>query len=233
MPKASSPCSARARAPGTWSSSQAILVRGEIGIDEEAGPAPPRARPMPRRRACGTARAVRRSCQTMALWIGAAARALPEQRGLALVGDADRGYLARADAGFREHAAAHRERRRARSPPDHARPSRGRGSSARAPSAPSRAAGRRHRKASPACSWSPGRSPGRKPSRPSRAASLPRSRGVTPLYRKADHAVVLPRGPWQWVIFPFPLRLPAAWRGKVPPQPPPSRGRRDACRCGA
>ena len=45
----------------------------------------------PRLRQRSHSSAVRRSCQTIALWTGAAGRALPQHRRLALVGDADRG----------------------------------------------------------------------------------------------------------------------------------------------
>ena len=69
VPKASSPRSARARAPGTLSSSQAILVPLKYGSITR--PVRSRTRlsaPISFSSAhCG---AVRRSCQTMALWIG-------------------------------------------------------------------------------------------------------------------------------------------------------------------
>ena len=69
VPKASSPRSAFSRAPFTWSRSQAILVAEKYGS---------RSRPvravtsgsMPALRSAAQASAVRRSCQTMARWIG-------------------------------------------------------------------------------------------------------------------------------------------------------------------
>ena len=69
VPKASSPRSARARAPGTLSSSQAILVALKYGSIT---------RPVFSRTSCSApsafnrshSGALLRSCQTMALWIG-------------------------------------------------------------------------------------------------------------------------------------------------------------------
>ena len=83
------PRSARARAPGTWSSSQAILVAGEIGVEQQAGPRGDHRLVRRPSRSAAQASAVRRSCQTMALWIGLPGRAVPDHRRLALVGDAD------------------------------------------------------------------------------------------------------------------------------------------------
>jgi hypothetical protein len=68
VPKASSPASARLRAPGTLSSSQAILVAEKYGsilrpvrsLTSESSPAS---------ESLAQAAAVRRSCQTMARWI--------------------------------------------------------------------------------------------------------------------------------------------------------------------
>ena len=74
--------------------------------------------------------AVRRSCQTMALWIGCAGLAVPDDRRLALVGDADRGDVA---AAAPARGRAPRPRRRSASPrfpAGRARPSRASGRSA-------------------------------------------------------------------------------------------------------
>ncbi len=70
MPNASSPRPARARAPGTWSSSQASLVAEKYGSSRR----PVRActsGSAPSARSRSQAAAVRRSCQTMARWTGA------------------------------------------------------------------------------------------------------------------------------------------------------------------
>ena len=98
VPKASSPRFARAPARrATWSSSHSSLVPGEVGVEHQAGlrreqsahgPAALQAR--------RTSAAVRRSCQTIALRDRPAGGALPQHRRLALVGDADRGDVARA-----------------------------------------------------------------------------------------------------------------------------------------
>ena len=69
VPKASSPASARARAPGTLSSSQAILVAEKYGIDQQSGPLADD-RLQAGRFKCWQMAAVRRSCQTMAGAIG-------------------------------------------------------------------------------------------------------------------------------------------------------------------
>ena len=70
VPKASSPRSARARAPGTWSSSHAIFVAEKYG--SSTNPVFARKRSSrPRSRNAAQCSAVRRSCQTMALAIGA------------------------------------------------------------------------------------------------------------------------------------------------------------------
>ena len=104
------------------------LGAGEVGVDDQAGLArgSSGSRPsrlQPRRRAA----AVRRSCQTMALWIGCAGRAVPDHGGLALVGDADGGDVAGGEAGARQGLAGDGELRVARSPAGRARPSRGAG----------------------------------------------------------------------------------------------------------
>ena len=71
--------------------------------------------------------AVRRSCQTIAGWIGVPVRRVPDERRLALVRDPDRGELGGADAARRPAPPRPRRRRSARSPPGRAPPSPGRG----------------------------------------------------------------------------------------------------------
>ena len=69
VPKASLPASAAARAPSTLSSSQAILLAEKYGSSSR----PVRAviaGSWPAARKASHSLAVRRSCQTMALWIG-------------------------------------------------------------------------------------------------------------------------------------------------------------------
>ena len=69
VPKASSPASARSRAPATYSRIQAILVAEKYG--SRHSPVFARTRSStPARRSSSQAPAVRRSCQTMALLIG-------------------------------------------------------------------------------------------------------------------------------------------------------------------
>jgi hypothetical protein len=74
VPKASSPCAADTCAPLTWSSSQRSLVPLKYGSITS---------PVARRtcattsgfaRSCAHSGSVRRSCRTMALWIGALVR---------------------------------------------------------------------------------------------------------------------------------------------------------------
>ena len=95
VPKASSPASAaRARA------GHVVEQPGDLGAPKNRDRAAGRsvARPAPHGRGAAAWRravGVRRSCQTMARWIGAAGRAVPDQRGLALVGDADGGDVLR------------------------------------------------------------------------------------------------------------------------------------------
>ena len=66
----------------------------EVGVDRRGRCAPGRSGSWPSATSSRQRAAVRRSCQTIARWTGAPGRALPEHRGLALVGDADRGDLA-------------------------------------------------------------------------------------------------------------------------------------------
>jgi hypothetical protein len=109
-PKASSPRSAAARAPATLSRSQAILVAEKLGVDHKAG-----------RRRHLRLRAFRLQASA---GLGRAAvlphdrvgdrltrRALPDQRGLALVGDPDRRQITRLAGGAPEGLARGRERR--------------------------------------------------------------------------------------------------------------------------
>ena len=98
VPKASSPASARARAPGTASSIQLDLRPREVGRQRQAD----------RARAAGRARRSPASSRTSARRARVlpddrvverpAALAIPQHRRLALVGDPDRGDLARVDA---------------------------------------------------------------------------------------------------------------------------------------
>ena len=92
--------SAAARAPLTLSSSQAILVAEKYGSSS---------RPVfsvtaasrPAARNAAQASAVRRSCQTIALWIGLPVARSQTIVGLALVRDADAGDILGADASLR------------------------------------------------------------------------------------------------------------------------------------
>ena len=100
------PPSAAARAPSTWSSSQAILVAEKYGSSTSPVFAVAAAsRPCARSRSHNGA--VRRSCQTMALWIGLPVSRSQSTRGLALVGNADGRHVLRDNPGL-GHAAAHR-----------------------------------------------------------------------------------------------------------------------------
>ena len=111
VPKASLPCSAAARAPSTWSSSQAILVAEKYGSSS---------RPV----LSATAFSWPAASQRRAGVRGApvlpddgvvdrlAGRAVPDDRGLALVGDADAGDVLGRDAGLRHGLAHGRDRRR-------------------------------------------------------------------------------------------------------------------------
>ena len=88
----------------------ADLRAGEVRVEHEPGALAHERLRARRPSARRTAAAVRRHCQTIARWIGRAGRALPDDRRLALVGDADRGDLG---AG---HAAPRPAPRRAASP---------------------------------------------------------------------------------------------------------------------
>ena len=105
VPKASRPCSAAARARFTWSSSQRDLGRREIRIEHEAG--------LVRDRALVAGGAQRRAGVRGAPVLPddgvvdrLAVGAIPDDRGFALVGDADAGDVLGADAGL-GHRLAH------------------------------------------------------------------------------------------------------------------------------
>ena len=135
VPKASCPASAAARAPSTWSSIQAILVAEKYGSSSRPVL---RRRPSargPSRRSAAQMSAVRRSCQTIALWIGLPVARSQIDRGLALIGDADAGDVLRARARPSPSRRARSRRRSTRSPPDRARPSRAPDRSAGTPAA--------------------------------------------------------------------------------------------------
>ena len=100
VPKASSPLSAAARAPAHVVEQPGDLGGREIGVEQQAGAfGDDRVLVAGARAARRRSRAVRRSCQTMALWIGLPRLAVPDDRGLALIGDADRRDFARHNAG--------------------------------------------------------------------------------------------------------------------------------------
>ena len=90
VPNASSPASARARAPGTWSSIQAILRAGEVGVDDAGrsarGPASRARRALSWSQSVGGAAVLPDDGVVDRL----AGRAVPDDGRLALVGDADR-----------------------------------------------------------------------------------------------------------------------------------------------
>ena len=124
VPNASSPRSARSRAPG-----HVVEHPGELGRRRNRGRAAGRFARGPAASApvvpsaARTASAVRRSCQTMARWIGSPVARSQTHHRLALVGDADRGDAAGLDR-LRDRLRATVERVAARSAPGHARPSR-------------------------------------------------------------------------------------------------------------
>ena len=72
------------------------LGAGEIRIEQQAGLRGDRGLMAVAPSARAQMSAVRRSCQTMAWWTGLPVRAIPHDGGLALVGDADGGDVARA-----------------------------------------------------------------------------------------------------------------------------------------
>ena len=129
VPKASRPAAAAARAPGTLSSSQASLVAEKYGIEQQAG-------------ARGDQRLVAGLAQRGAGGGGAAVLpddgvvdrlaggAVPDQRGLALVGDADGRDVGGGGAGAGERLAQRLDAVGDRFPRRRARPSRRRGSAA-------------------------------------------------------------------------------------------------------
>ncbi len=95
----------RARA-GTWSRSQLELGAREVGVDR---PGRCFSRNSGSRPCCAELRrrvgSARRSCQTMAWWMGSPVWRFHTTRGLALVGDADRGDVAGREAGLGERLA--------------------------------------------------------------------------------------------------------------------------------
>ena len=109
---ASSPRSARARRPGTWSEQPGDLGAGEVGIEHQAGAL--RGRAARARRRSQRARRRRRCGGPARRWRGASGVPVARSqrtRGLALVGDADGGDVARSIA-----ACARAPRRARRAP---------------------------------------------------------------------------------------------------------------------
>ena len=98
VPNASSPRSARARAPGTCSSSQRELGRREVRIEQQAGAGARSSASWPAARKRSQSSAVRRSCQTIACATGVPVSRSQTNGGLALIGDADRGEVGGAEA---------------------------------------------------------------------------------------------------------------------------------------
>ena len=146
VPKASSPrLGARARA-GHVVEHPRELGAGEVGVDHQPGPLADQRLVAVCASADRRTRAVRRSCQTIALWIGCAGLAVPDDGRLALVGDADRGDVAAAAACARPSASTRdADLRRPDLAAGRARPSRAAERSAGTPSA---------RRATMAPSWS-------------------------------------------------------------------------------
>ena len=134
VPKASLPCSAAARAPATLSSSQEILVAEKYGSSTSpvlsatvafmAGGA--------QRRAGVRGAAVLPDDRVVDRLAG---RAIPDDRGLALVGDADRRRRPSRRPSPLPSPRARSRRSRSRFPPDRARPIRAPDRSAAAPAA--------------------------------------------------------------------------------------------------
>ena len=116
------------------------LGGGEIGIEQQAGLRRDRRLVAVARAALRRASAVRRSCQTMALWIGlpvARSQTIAVSRWLVMP---MRGDVLGRDAGLRHAPRARSRPSRARSPRDRARPSPAPDRSARTPAARSRPA---------------------------------------------------------------------------------------------
>ena len=128
MPTASAPSRTPAHARGSCSASQASLVAVKYGSSRSPVSSATRSS-APSSRSRSQIPVVRRSCQTIARRGAAQGRAVPEDGGLALVGDADAGGLA-LGAGQRLAAGA---RPPSRSPPARAPPSPAGGSAAGTP----------------------------------------------------------------------------------------------------
>ena len=153
------PARRASRAPGTLSSSQRDLAcrrsrrrstRPVLLADER--------RSWPSRLAARRrTRAVRRSCQTMALWTGSPGLAVPDDRRLALVGDADRGDVARPQPARGQRLARPPRSASPRSRSGRARPSRAAERSGGTPSARSPRSRRRGRRRWRASWWCPDR----------------------------------------------------------------------------
>ena len=109
VPKASRPGSARPRARRDVVEQPGDLGGGEVGIEHQpglVGDGRSRARP---RRSVAQASAVRRSCQTIALWMGLPVARSQTNDSLALVGDADGGDVAGRDPGLGDRLARGRD----------------------------------------------------------------------------------------------------------------------------
>ena len=133
------------------------LGGGEVRIEQQPGLGAHHRLDSLRPASCAHSRAVRRSCQTMARCRGMTAGALPDDRRLALVGDAERGDV-REPAGARGDDLAQRGERIA---PDVFRvvldPARRGVVLGRARAVRSAPRGRRRRRRWPASMWCPGR----------------------------------------------------------------------------
>ena len=109
VPNSASPRSAASRTPSTFSSTHCSLPP-EKYVAGGSRPSRRTTSPRPSRSSCRAIRSVRVSCQTMALEYGRPVRAVPDDGGLALVGDADRRQVARREALRASRRAHHRDR---------------------------------------------------------------------------------------------------------------------------
>ena len=96
VPKASAPASRLGARALDVVEQPGDLAGGEIGIEQQPGLGGDLRLMAGGAQAARTASAVRRSCQTMALWIGLPVARSQMTRGFALVGDADAGDIAAA-----------------------------------------------------------------------------------------------------------------------------------------